>query len=71
MRNRTEPAEILKREADKISNLILNTDLEWVDIAIRIEQFRDLCRKIDPEHLELFERVYENRFHRLWEQWRG
>ena len=65
-----EPAERLKIEADKISCMILHTDLPWVDIAIQIENLREMCREIDPEHLELFSQVYESRFERLWNQWR-
>ncbi len=65
-----EPAEVLKRAADHISALILYSDLPWVDIAIEIEKLRDLCREIDPAHLDLFERIYESRFYRLKEQWR-
>jgi hypothetical protein len=67
----TEPAETLKREADRIADLILNSDLPWVDIAIQIENMRELCRDIDPDSLELFERIYDSRFQRLREQWRG
>jgi hypothetical protein len=65
-----EPAEELKRGADRIASLILYSDLPWVDIAIEIEKLRERCMEIDPEHLDLFENLYESRFHRLWEQWR-
>jgi len=65
-----EPAEELKRGADRIASLILYSDLPWVDIAIEIEKLRERCSEIDPEHLDLFENLYESRFHRLWEQWR-
>ena len=65
-----EPAEELKRGADRIANLILHSDLPWVDIAIEIEKLRDLCAERDPSHLDLFEQVYDSRFKRLWEQWR-
>jgi len=65
-----EPAEELKRESDRIVNLILHSDLPWVDIAIEIEKLRDRCAQIDPSHLDLFEQVYDSRFKRIWEQWR-
>ena len=65
-----EPAEELKRGADQIASMILYSDLPWVDIAIQIEKLRDRCREIDPEHVDLFEHLYESRFQRLWEQWR-
>lgn len=65
-----EPAEELKRGADRIASMILHSDLEWVDIAIEIEKLREICSEIDPDGLDLFEKVYESRFHRLWNQWR-
>ena len=65
-----EPAEELQRGADRIASLILYSDLPWVDVAIEIEKLRERCMEVDPEHLDLFENLYESRFHRLWEQWR-
>lgn len=63
-------AEKLQRGADRIYNLILHTDLDWIDIAIQIESLRELCREDEPENLDLFEAIYASRFERLWEQWR-
>lgn len=62
-------ADELRFEADKIYNLILHSDLEWIDIEIQIEALREVCRERDPAKLELFEAVYVSRFTRLWEQW--
>ncbi|MDI6774172.1 MAG: hypothetical protein QME60_02080 [Verrucomicrobiota bacterium] len=59
-----------RRQADDISCLILNTDLPWVDIEIRIEKLRQEARRLFPQRMDLFERVYERRFQRLWRQWR-
>jgi len=69
--NQIQPAEKLKHGADLIARLILHSDLPWVDIAIEIEKLRELCREIDPDHLDFFERIYDSRFARLWKQWRS
>ncbi len=60
----------MRLEADRISNLIFHSDLEWIDIEIRISNMRERCRELAPLKLELFEQVYASRFRRLWEQWR-
>jgi len=57
-------------KADEISRLILNTDLPWVDIAIRIEQLRWEAERLFPGKEKLFEMIYVSRFRRLWSQWR-
>jgi hypothetical protein len=63
-------ADWLKRESHRVCSLILNSDLEWIDIAIQIGQMRERCATEAPEKLDLFEAVYVGRFNRLWEQWR-
>lgn len=63
-------AAMLQLEADRIYNLILHSDLPWIDIEIQIDEMRELCRMRQPEKVELFEAVYVSRFHRLWDQWR-
>ena len=64
-------AERLKRESHRISALILNSDLNWVDIAIQIGNMRELCLAETPDQGELFEAIYTRRFERLWQQWRA
>ena len=59
---------LLQREADRISVLILSTDLPQVDILIQVEKLRELCEELFPGREELFEMVYASRFERLWEQ---
>ena len=68
--NRLPLDERLRRESDRICSLILHSDLEWIDVAIQIEQMREICRRENPEREELFDRLYVRRFQRLWEQWR-
>lgn len=58
-------------QADEISHLIINSDLPWIDIQIRIEKLRCAAAKMFPRKLELFERIYEARFARLRQQWRS
>lgn len=60
----------LRRMSDRISSLILYSDMPWVDIAIEIEKMREICLSEAPDKPALFEHLYENRFHRLWKQWR-
>ena len=63
-------AERFKRDSHRICSLILNSDWEWIDIAIEVERMREVCETEAPEKLELFEAIYVSRFNRLWDQWR-
>ncbi|MCX7765636.1 MAG: hypothetical protein N2246_02890 [Candidatus Sumerlaeia bacterium] len=63
-------ADELQRRADRITSLILFSDLPWVDIAIEIQNLREWCEEHDPEKVDLFDYIYLSRFQRLWEQWR-
>ena len=63
-------AERLKRGSDRIVNLILHSDLEWIDIQLDINRLRELCADEAPAKLELFDALYTERFYRIWEQWR-
>lgn len=64
-----EFCDALKRYNDRISNMILHMDLEWIDIELQISEMRDFCGLHAPEKLDLFEMVYASRFRRLWEHW--
>jgi hypothetical protein len=59
-----------QREADEIASLILDTDLPWIDIELRIDRLRQEARRLFPRKTELFEMVYASRYRRLWRQWR-
>ncbi len=59
-----------QRKSDAIARLILTTDLPWVDIAIQINKLREDARRLFPQKMELFERIYVSRYRRLWSQWR-
>lgn len=56
--------------ADDIARLIVDTDLPWVDIAIRIDQLRASAGHLFPQKQSLFDLIYVSRFRRLWDQWR-
>jgi hypothetical protein len=57
-------------QADQIAHAIVNTDLPWIDITLRIEALRREAERLFPSKMTLFEHVYVRRFERLREQWR-
>ncbi len=63
--------ERLHVEADRICNLILFSDMQWIDIQIEANKLRDHCLDSAPEKIDLFDSVYSSRFERLWDQWRA
>lgn len=60
----------LQRAAERVCTLILVTDIPAVDIAIERRQARELCQRLFPDRIDLFELIYESRFERLWRQFR-
>jgi len=56
---------------DRVCTLILSSDLPAIDIEIEKNKVRDRCLELYPDRKELYEMVYESRFQRLWEQFRG
>jgi len=66
--SRREKMAILRRAADRVSTLILSTDLPEVDILIERNKLRALCEELFPGREDLFEMIYESRFDRLREQ---
>ncbi|MBN1516235.1 hypothetical protein JXA32_06665 [Candidatus Sumerlaeota bacterium] len=61
----------LARESERIVDLILHSELEWIDIQFEIERMREQVQEEMPEREGAFERIYESRFIRLWRQWRA
>lgn len=62
----------IKRAHDRIAFFILNTDYQEVDIEIEKAKFKELIKRLFPkEGTYLYELIYEPRFRRLWEQFRG
>ena len=62
---------VLKRAAERVCSLILHSDYSQVDIEIEKEKVRKLCEELFPEKARLYDMIYEARFRRLWEQFRG
>lgn len=60
----------LQRRADRICSLILIGDYPEADIAVERSLLRGEVADQFPESLELYDRIYESRFDRLWEQFR-
>jgi hypothetical protein len=69
MMNDGDFSTALKLYGDRIGNMILHLDVEWIDVEIQIEQMREFCRTNAPEKMPLFEMLYVSRFERLWESW--
>lgn len=65
-----EKMALLQRRADRVSTLILSTDLTEVDILIERGKLRELCEELFPGRSGLFDMIYESRFDRLLEQFR-
>lgn len=62
--------EEIRGMADRISELIKQSDLPRVDIEIEVRNFREYVLEHFPEKEELFKAIYINRFRRLWEEHR-
>ena len=60
----------LQREADRISSLIVASDIPPIDVVIQIRNLREFAERHFPHRMELFELIYESRFNRLWTQFR-
>ena len=61
----------LQRMADRVCVLILSSDLPAVDIEIEKAKVCERCLELYPDREQLYEMVYESRFQRLWDQFRG
>ena len=66
-----EQADEIRRKANRITAYILYSDMPRIDIVIQINNFREYVLDIFPDKEELFRSLYEARFKRLWEQFRG
>jgi hypothetical protein len=60
-----------QRMADRVCVLILSSDLPAVGIEIQKAKIREPCLELYPDRGQLYEMVYESRFQRLWDQFRG
>ena len=60
----------LQRRADEIARLIVATDYPAIDVVIQIRKLKEEVETNFPGKRRLFERIYESRFRRLWQQFR-
>jgi hypothetical protein len=65
-----EKLAAFQRKADKIAFLIVASDYERIDVEIEKAELREECARQFPDKLDLYDMIYESRFHRLWEQFR-
>ncbi|RPJ44650.1 MAG: hypothetical protein EHM19_06415 [Candidatus Latescibacterota bacterium] len=68
MERAEDPADELRRGADRIACIILHGDLPDIDVEIEIANLRRRCAELLPDRVELFDQVYVSRFRRLKEQ---
>ena len=61
----------VQRMADRVCVLILSSDLPAIDIEIEKNKVRERCLELYPNREQFYEMVYESRFRRLWDQFRG
>ena len=61
----------LQRRADGIASLIVASDWAGIDVVIEIRKLKESVGRTLPGRTGLFEIIYESRFKRLWQQFRG
>jgi len=61
-----EISEALGRMSDRIVNLTLHDEIQWIDVVLQTQEMREFCRQHAPDRLELFEMIYPPRFERIW-----
>jgi hypothetical protein len=66
-----EKVDEIQREADQICQMILSKDHADVDIEIAKARLRSRVEELFPDKMHLYPLIYESRFKRLWEQFRG
>lgn len=66
-----EHALEIQEEANRICQMILDENCPEVDIEIAKGKLRERVIELFPDKVGLYEMIYESRFKRLWEQFRG
>jgi hypothetical protein len=66
-----EKALEIQERASLICQMILDETYPAVDIEIARTRLKAYAAKLFPDKQELYEMIYEARFKRLWEQFRG
>ena len=60
----------LKERVDELCEKII-AGISKEDFFRKEKEVQMLCQRLFPEKLELYKLIYQNRFKRLWEQFRG
>ena len=66
-----EKARIIQKDAEEICRMILNEACPDVDIEIAKENLKEKVRKLFPDKMDTYRMIYEARFKRLGDQFRG
>jgi hypothetical protein len=66
-----DPADILRRKADRVASMILTSSYSDLECALAERELRMECLALLPDRMELYDLVYTSRFRRLREQFRG
>lgn len=67
---REDPADLLRRHADRVSSMIVTSSCSDLDCAIAEREVRMECLALLPDRMDLFDRIYTARFRRLRDQFR-
>ena len=65
-----ERVRMLQRQADAICEMIICGETAEIDIEIQQAKLREAIARVFPDKQALYQLVYENRFRRLWQQFR-
>lgn len=60
----------IKKEADRIISLIINSKCDYFEIQSEKKKLKELLNSVSPEEASFYELIYEPRFERLWEKFR-
>ena len=66
-----DPAEILKRHADRVSSMIVTSTCSDLECALAERELRMECLSLLPDRMALYDLIYTSRFRRLREQFRS
>jgi len=65
-----EQVRTLQRQADRICEMIVSSDVPEIDIEIQEAKLREAVAQLFPDKQALYHLLYETRFRRLWQQFR-
>ena len=67
----TEPAILLRRQADRVASMIVTSSYSDLECALAERELRMEFLSLLPERMELYDMVYTSRFRRLHQQFRS